>query len=512
MSRVRVRFAPSPTGALHIGGVRTALYNYLLARKMGGEFILRIEDTDQGRYVPGAEAYILEALEWCGLRPDEGPGIGGDFGPYRQSERKDMYLRYAQELVERGHGYYAFDTPEELDALREASKQNGQSTFKYDSAVRTQLRNSLTMPAEEVRRLLDAGEPCVIRLKVPEEGDVLVHDIIRGEVCFQAQELDDKVMLKADGMPTYHLANIIDDRLMQITHVIRGEEWLPSTAHHVLLYRAFGWEDQMPKFAHLPLILKPSGNGKLSKRDGVKLGIPVFPLAWEGEDAESSFTGFREYGFEPAAVVNFLALLGWNPGTEQEIFSLDELVDAFTMEKIGKSGARFDFDKAVWFNQQYLLNSEDADIAARLQVPAREMGYRNDLPYLEAVCRLMKPRVTFFHEILKSGPYLFEPVTEYDEDTIAKKWKPEFQPVLESIAAALQNCPDTDAAGLEACVKASMDSEGAKPGQVFPLLRLALAGTMQGPAIFDMMELLGAEESASRIRSGLQVFHSIANS
>jgi glutamyl-tRNA synthetase len=511
MNPVRVRFAPSPTGALHIGGVRTALYNYLLARKTGGQFIVRIEDTDQGRYVPGAEAYILEALEWCGLRPDEGPGIGGDFGPYRQSERKEIYLRYAQELVERGQGYYAFDTPEELDALREASKQNGQSTFKYDSAVRGTLRNSLSMPAEEVRRLLDSGEPYVIRLKVPEEGEVLVHDIIRGEVRFQAQELDDKVMLKADGMPTYHLANIIDDRLMQITHVIRGEEWLPSTAHHVLLYRAFGWEDQMPEFAHLPLILKPSGNGKLSKRDGVMLGIPVFPLAWKGEDAESSFTGFREYGFEPAAVVNFLALLGWNPGTEQEIFSLDELVETFTMEKIGKSGARFDFDKAVWFNQQYLLNSDDTALAARLQAPAGAKGYRNDLPYLTAVCRMMKPRVAYFHEILEKGPYLFEPVLEYDEATIAKKWKPEFQAVMESVAGALLDCPDTDAAGLEACVKGAMELAGAKPGQVFPLLRLALAGTMQGPAIFDMMELLGTAGSAARIRSAVPVFDKVVN-
>ncbi|RME93486.1 MAG: glutamate--tRNA ligase, partial [Bacteroidetes bacterium] len=353
MSSVRVRFAPSPTGALHIGGVRTALYNYLLAKKLGGTFILRIEDTDQTRYVPGAEAYILEALDWLGLTPDEGPGFGGAYGPYRQSERQAQYLKYAQELVASGRAYYAFDTPEELEAQRELAKAAGKHSFKYDAQSRGQLRNSLSLPKAEVEALLADGVPYTIRLLVEPGQTVVIEDLVRGSVSFQTDELDDKVLLKADGMPTYHLANIVDDHLMKISHVIRGEEWLPSTAHHVLLYRAFGWEDTMPAFAHLPLILKPTGKGKLSKRDGLKLGIPVFPLAWKGDTPEDSFMGFREFGFDPAAVLNFLALLGWNPGTDQEIFSLDELIAAFSIEKIGKAGARFDFDKAKWFNQQY---------------------------------------------------------------------------------------------------------------------------------------------------------------
>lgn len=512
MNPVRVRFAPSPTGALHIGGVRTALYNYLLAKKTGGQFILRIEDTDQGRYVEGAEKYILEALDWCGITPGEGPASGGDYGPYRQSERKALYQQYAQQLVDRGQAYYAFDTPEELDALRETSKENDQAMFKYDASVRGHLRNSLNMPADEVKNLLEAGEPYIIRIKVPENSEVLVHDIIRGEVRFQTRDLDDKVMLKADGMPTYHLANIVDDHLMRITHVIRGEEWLSSTAHHVLLYQAFGWEDSMPVFAHLPLILKPNGKGKLSKRDGVKLGIPVFPLAWVGENAEESFTGFREYGFEPAAVVNFLALLGWNPGTEQELFSLDELVEAFTMEKIGKSGARFDFDKAVWFNQQYILNSTDEDLAVRLTPLAQAKGLRSDKVFLQNVSRLMKERVSFVPEIIEQGNYLFGPVSAYDEVAIAKKWNPGHKAALESICEALKACDDKSAEALEACVKAQVELLQVKLGQIFPLLRLALAGTMQGPAIFDVMALLGVEETVSRIQEGVQVFESITNS
>ena len=339
MSNIRLRFAPSPTGPLHIGGVRTALYNYLLAKKTGGTFILRIEDTDQTRYVPGAEDYIIESLKWCGLEPQEGPGFGGDYGPYRQSERKALYKKYAQQLIDSGNAYYAFDTPEELEARRQAEKEKGNHTFKYDSKLRKEMNNSTTLSAEEVKSRLESGTPYTIRLKIPIDEIVTVKDLIRGDVNFQSNELDDKIILKGDGMPTYHLANIVDDHLMKISHVIRGEEWLPSTAHHVLLYRFLGWEDKMPQFAHLPLILKPNGKGKLSKRDGAKLGIPVFPLSWAGTVQDDAFEGFREFGFDPNAVINFLAFLGWNPGTEQEIFSLDALCDAFSIEKIGKAGA-----------------------------------------------------------------------------------------------------------------------------------------------------------------------------
>jgi len=341
MSGIRVRFAPSPTGALHIGGVRTALYNYLLAKKHNGTFILRIEDTDQTRYVPGAEDYIQEALAWLGFSPDEGPKQGGDYGPYRQSERKDLYAQYAMQLLKDGNAYYAFDTAESLTAQRSAYEAR-KEVFRYDASTRMGLSNSLTMSAEDVEKRLSSGEPYTIRLKIPADESITIQDQVRGDVTFSSNELDDKIMLKGDGMPTYHLANIVDDHLMEITHVIRGEEWLPSTAHHKYLYRFLGWEETMPQFAHLPLILKPTGKGKLSKRDGAKLGIPVFPLAWKGATAEESFTGFREYGFDPQAANNFLAFLGWNPGTEQEMFSLEELVEAFTIERVGKAGARFD--------------------------------------------------------------------------------------------------------------------------------------------------------------------------
>ncbi len=395
MENIRVRFAPSPTGALHIGGIRTALYNYLLAKKFGGTFILRIEDTDQTRYVPGAEAYIIEALHWAGIVPTEGQSFGGEYGPYRQSDRKAIYHDYAQKLVENGQGYYAFDTPEELDAARQAD-----DTFKYDYKSRARLNNSLTLSAAEVQQRLDSGAPYVIRLKVPEGETVHIQDLVRGEVNFQSNELDDKVMLKGDGMPTYHLANVVDDRLMKITHVIRGEEWLPSTAHHVLLYRAFGWEAEMPRFAHLPLILKPDGKGKLSKRDGTRLGIPVFPLSWAGETPEDSFVGFREAGFDPRAMVNFMAFMGWNPGTEQEIFSMDELADAFSVEKIGKSGARFDIEKARWFNQQYIMASSEEELAATVRPIIEAHGHQPTEAYLRSFVGMMKERVVLFSRFL----------------------------------------------------------------------------------------------------------------
>ncbi|MEM9931007.1 MAG: glutamate--tRNA ligase [Bacteroidota bacterium] len=499
MSSVRVRFAPSPTGALHIGGVRTALYNYLLARQTGGTFILRIEDTDQTRYVPGAEAYIIEALEWCGLKPDEGPGYGGEFGPYRQSERKHLYADYAQQLIDNGKAYYAFDTPEELDARREVEKAAGNHSFRYDNGTRASMRNSESLPADEVAKLLADGTPYTIRLKVPKDEIITIHDVVREEVKFQSNELDDKILLKTDGMPTYHLANIVDDHLMQITHVIRGEEWLPSTAHHVLLYRAFGWEDTMPTFAHLPLILKPTGKGKLSKRDGAKLGIPVFPLKWDGTAPEDSFTGFREFGFDPRAVLNFLAFLGWNPGTEQEMFDLDGLIAAFSLDKIGKAGARFDFDKAKWFNQQYIIGTPDADLVQVVQPLLKAQGVEKSDEFVTTFVTLMKERVTFYGDFLNSGYYFFEPVREYDPKTVRKKWKPERLPLFEDLRQQLLTLGNTDEATVEATVKAFMAANELGFGDVLPILRVGVTGTMKGPSIFGVMALLGAEEVDARL-------------
>ena len=498
---MRLRFAPSPTGALHIGGIRTALYNYLLARQSGGTFILRIEDTDQGRYVPGAEAYIVESLQWLGLVPDEGPGFGGNFGPYRQSERKPMYRQYADQLIAAGHGYYAFDTPEALDAARQADPN-----FKYGAATRLQMRNSLTLPPDQVEALLSSGEPYTIRLKVPAGEKIVIQDLIRGEVVFDSDELDDKVMLKSDGMPTYHLANIVDDHLMQITHVIRGEEWLSSTAHHVLLYRFLGWENTMPSFAHLPLILKPSGKGKLSKRDGKQLGIPVFPLSWLGESEEDSFAGFREFGFEPKAVLNFLALLGWNPGTEQEVFSIEELTKAFSLEKIGKSGARFDFDKAKWFNQQYIQSMPVDALAARVRPLIAEKGHQPADAYLQGFCNLMKDRVTLYPDFWEKGYYCFEPVQSYDLSAVQKKWQPARKTLFIQLADRLLGAPAFHAASLDAEVHAFMSDYQLKPGDVLPILRLALAGTMQGPAVFELMELLGPEVVKNRLYNAFEVF------
>lgn len=491
---VRVRFAPSPTGALHIGGARTALYNYLFARQQGGTFILRIEDTDQNRFVPGAEDYIIESLRWLGLLPDEGVGFGGNGGPYRQSDRKEIYLQHAHELVARGHAYYAFDTPEALESRRQAEEN-----FTYNCLTRNSLSNSLTLPPEEVKKRIAAKEPFVVRLRVEPGHDIHIRDLIRGDVTFQSSELDDKVLLKADGMPTYHLANVVDDRLMSITHVIRGEEWLPSTAHHVLLYRGFGWEDAMPAFAHLPLILKPVGNGKLSKRDGAKFGMPVFPLGWKGETEEDSFTGFRETGFLPGAVINFLALLGWHPGGDREIFSMDDLIAAFSIEHIGKSGARFDYEKAKWFNQKYIQAAADAALAAHIRPLADAKGYRVSDEYLIRVAGLMKERVTFLPDFVEQGYYLFEPVREYDTETLQKKWNTGLTAVFDELAALVAAVQPFEAAALEETVKAFIHEKALKPGDVLPLLRIGLAGTTKGPAVFDMAAVLGREETARRL-------------
>lgn len=506
MENIRVRFAPSPTGALHIGGIRTALYNYLLAKKYGGTFILRIEDTDQTRFVPGAEDYIIEALHWAGIVPAEGQSFGGEYGPYRQSDRKAIYIDYAKKLVENGQGYYAFDTPEELDAARQAD-----DTFKYDYKSRARLNNSLTLSAAEVQQRLDSGAPYVIRLKVPEGETVHIQDLVRGEVNFQSNELDDKVMLKGDGMPTYHLANVVDDRLMKITHVIRGEEWLPSTAHHVLLYRAFGWEAEMPRFAHLPLILKPDGKGKLSKRDGTRLGIPVFPLSWTGETPEDSFVGFREAGFDPRAMVNFMAFMGWNPGTEQEIFSMDELAEAFSVEKIGKSGARFDIEKARWFNQQYIMASSEEELAKTVRPIVEAHGQQPTEAYLRSFVGMMKERVVLFPDFWTNGAYFFEDFTVFDEATIRKKWKTDgsraiFAPLVEQ----LDGLADYNAAAVQACVEGFTNAAGLKFGDVLPILRVGLTGTMKGPAVFDMMALLGKIECRRRMERAFDLFDQVS--
>lgn len=493
---VRVRFAPSPTGALHIGGVRTALYNYLFARQQGGTFILRIEDTDQTRYVAGAEQYIIETLKWVGLLPDEGVEFGGDKGPYRQSDRKEIYHQYAHELVQRGHAYYAFDSPEVLDARRQ-SEEN----FTYNHLTRSALSNSLSLSEAEVDGRLKAGEPFVIRLKVEPGRQIHIHDLIRGDVVFQSSELDDKVLLKADGMPTYHLANIVDDHLMEITHVIRGEEWLPSTAHHVLLYEGFGWTDTMPRFAHLPLILKPVGNGKLSKRDGAKFGIPVFPLEWAGNTPEESFNGFRNTGFLPESVINFMALLGWHPGGDQEIFSLEELVQAFSVDHISKGGARFDYEKAKWFNQKYIQAADNAVLASYIGPLAKSRGYEVTNDYLEQVAALMKERVTFLPDFVDTGYYLFEAVREYDTEALQKKWTPVIAEIFNELTGMVGTFEPFNALALEEAVKQFIQEKGLKPGDLLPLLRIALAGTMKGPAVFDMAVALGRDETVRRLQA-----------
>ena len=500
MTSVRVRFAPSPTGPLHIGGVRTALYNYLFAKKNNGTFILRIEDTDQQRYVSGAEKYIIDSLRWFGMTPDEGPGFGGDFGPYRQSERKDIYAKYAEALLQSGNAYYAFDTPEELEALRA-----NDPTFKYDGKSRNTLKNSLTLPKEEVEVLLQKNEYIAIRLKMPSETTISFVDEIRGHVSFASSELDDKVILKGDGMPTYHLANIVDDHLMEITHVIRGEEWLSSTAHHVFMHQCMGWNP--PSFSHLPLILKPTGKGKLSKRDGAKFGFPVFPLSWNGE-AEDSFIGFNGDGFLPEAVLNFLALLGWSPGNEQEIFTLDELSLAFSLDKIVKSGARFDIEKAKWFNQQYIIQSSNEHLAENITDMAKKEGYDVSKDYLSSVCELMKERVHKTHEIIENARFYFEPPVKYDDITISKKFNQSFKEHLLQIAERIETSSKEN---IEKDIKGYIADQALKMGDIMSLLRIAICGTMQGPDLLQSIILIGFSESAKRISKAIQHFEYIIN-
>lgn len=496
MDPVRVRFAPSPTGALHIGGLRTALYNYLLARQTGGQFILRIEDTDQKRYVEGAEAYIQEALAWCGLEADESPAQGGPYGPYRQSERREMYQAEVESLLQNGKAYHAFDTPEELEAARDAAD----GTFKYDATMRGRMRNSLSLPAAEVNKLLSENTPRVVRLLVEPGQSVHIKDVVRGDVSFSTDELDDKVLMKADGLPTYHLANVVDDHDMRITHVIRGEEWLSSTAHHVLLYQAFGWEHDMPTFAHLPLIMKPTGKGKLSKRDGQKLGIPVFPLSWADEDLE----GFRERGFHPQAVLNFLAFLGWNPGTEQEIFSLDELVEAFSMDNVGKSGARFDFDKAQWFNQQYIGEQTAEELVPHIQQALSPLADDEHADRLLQMADLYKSRVRTYPEFKDQLLYVYQAPDGYDEKVVRKKWKPNVAAVFSELVDAYRSQPDWTPDSIKATTTAFMEKHELGFGAVLPNLRNGIAGTGNGPGAFDMLHLLGQEESANRLEKAVE--------
>ena len=502
--RVRVRFAPSPTGPLHMGGVRTALFNYLFAKKNGGDFLLRIEDTDQTRFVKNAEAYIVESLQWCGISPDEGIGVTpeGPYGPYRQSDRKPIYKQYADQLIASGNAYFAFDTSEELTRLREKGEQE-KNPFVYNYKTRTQLCNSLTMSKEEVEKRIALGEHFVIRFKMPENQDIDLYDEIRKEVRFNTNELDDKVLYKSDGMPTYHLANVVDDYLMKISHVIRGEEWLSSMPLHVLLYRAFGWEDVMPKFAHLPLILKPVGNGKLSKRDGDKLGFPVFPLFWVGDEGETAM-GYRENGYIPEGFVNMLALLGWNPGTEQEIFTMDELIQNFSLERVGKSGSKFDPEKTKWFNQQWMRRKSNEELADMFVPILAEKQVSASSEYVAKVCGMIKERIVFVQDLWENGCYFFEAPTSYDEKVIKKRWKADAPAQIAKFLAFLENETDYTSATLEAKSMALIEQNQWNVGQVCNCLRLALVGTGVGAHLFDIFEMIGKDESIARVRRALE--------
>ncbi len=498
---VRVRFAPSPTGPLHIGGVRTALYNYLFARQHGGKLIFRIEDTDSHRFVPGAEEYILESFKWLGIRFDEGVSFGGDKGPYRQSERRDIYKKYVKQLLDNGKAYYAFDTPEELQKKRDEVKN-----FQYDAHTRGDMRNSLTLPEEEVSKLIADGAQYTVRFKIEPGQEVTVHDLIRGDVTVKSDILDDKVLYKSsDELPTYHLANIVDDHLMEITHVIRGEEWLPSAPLHVLLYRAFGWEDTMPQFAHLPLLLKPEGKGKLSKRDGDRLGFPVFPLEWHDPKTGEVSSGYRESGYFPEAVVNFLALLGWNPGTEQEIFSLDELVKAFDITKCSKSGAKFDYKKGIWFNHEYILRKSDDEIARLFAPVVANNGVDATLEQVTQVVHLMKDRVDFVSELWDLCSFFFIAPTEYDPKTVKKRWKEYSKQQMTELAGVLEGIEDFSVEGQEPIVMKWVEDKGYKLGDVMNAFRLALVGIGKGPGMFDISAFLGKEETLSRLRRAVEV-------
>ena len=510
MRKVRVRFPPSPTGPLHIGGVRTALYNYLFARQNGGDMILRIEDTDQTRFVPGAEDYIIEALDWLGIKFDEGVHLGGNYGPYRQSDRKPLYRQYADQLLRDGWAYYAFDKPEALDAKRkeyEAQKK----TFQYDCTTRLSMENSLSLPANEVSRRIDSGEPYVVRFKFPEDLDITVHDLIRGDVTMNSRLLDDKVLFKSDGMPTYHLANIVDDHLMEVSHVIRGEEWLPSAPLHVMLYRAFGWEDTMPQFAHLPLLLKPDGNGKLSKRDGDRLGFPVFPLDWHNPETGEISSGYRERGYLPEAVVNMLALLGWNPGNDQELMSMDELIRLFSIEHISKSGAKFNIEKAKWFNHEYLQKCSDERIAEMFLPQLKEHGIDAPMDYVVKVCGMMKERISFPSELWDQTHYFFVAPTVYDPKAISKRWKPGMTTHMAKVIEILNTVPFQYDAIHQALLEDYIKGNELNMGQIMNSLRLAVVGTTVGPDMLTLVMTIGKEETIARVQRAIDTIGEIEN-
>ncbi|MFP4664783.1 MAG: glutamate--tRNA ligase [Bacteroidales bacterium] len=500
MEKVRVRFAPSPTGPLHMGGVRTALFNYLFARKHKGSMILRIEDTDQNRYVPGAENYIMESLEWCGIELDEGVREGGDYAPYRQSERSSIYREYANRLIESGWAYYAFDTPEQLQKLREEA-ENKKETFTYNHTVRDQLDNSINIGMEAARKRIEQGDHYVVRFKMPENEDIKMQDIIRGDLSFQAANLDDKVLFKSDGLPTYHLANIVDDHLMEISHVIRGEEWLPSLPLHFMLYKALGWKT--PEFAHLPLILKPTGKGKLSKRDGDKLGFPVFPIEWKPENGEPA-RGYREDGYYPEAFVNMLALLGWNPGTEQELFNMEELIEQFDLDKVNKAGARFDPEKAKWFNHQYLIRKSDDYIAGEFAPILESRGYRMEMDKLSHLVGLVKERVSFVHELWEQVDFIFEAPSGYNKKFRKKAVKNDTPEILRNLRNLLAEQRYFTSKSMEDAVKEWIESHELGFGKVMNPLRLALVGEGKGPHVFDILEILGKEESLQRLDALLE--------
>lgn len=495
-----MRFAPSPTGPLHIGGARTALYNYLFSRNSGGKMILRIEDTDQTRFVPGAEDYIIESFKWCGIEFDEGVHVGGPYGPYRQSERKEIYKAYAEQLITSGHAYYAFDTPEELNALREKYEAE-KMTFVYNHETRKSLNNGLVLSEAETKELIEEGAPYVVRFKNPEDRMIRMEDLIRGEVVVNTDVLDDKILFKSDGMPTYHLANVVDDHLMEISHVIRGEEWLPSMPLHILLYEAFNWE--APKFAHLPLLLKPDGKGKLSKRDGDRMGFPVFPLEWKDPKSGETSRGYREDGYFPDAFVNMLALLGWNPGDEREVFNMEELSKAFTIERVGKSGSRFDPEKAKWFNHQYLVKREDAELA-RLYLPMlAEKGISADLDFVTQVVKLVKERAHFVHELWEQSDFFFRAPEEFDPQAVKKRWKQDSYDQMVELKDLLSGTEDFSSENTEEIVKKWIEEKEYGMGAVLNAFRLIIVGGLRGPHMFDIISLLGQEETLRRLEVGL---------
>lgn len=504
-----MRYAPSPTGPQHIGGIRTALFNYLFVKKNKGTLILRSEDTDQSRFVPGAEEYIINSCKWAGIEFDEGVHIGGPFAPYRQSERKELYAKYAQQLIDSGHAYYAFDTPEELEEMRTRMTAQGNPSPAYDHVTRQYMKNSLALSQDEVEQRLANNEPYVIRIAMPRNEEIKFNDLIRGWVTFNSNQLDDKVLFKSDGMPTYHLANIVDDYLMQITHVVRGEEWLPSAPTHVMLYRYLGWEQSMPQFAHLPLVLKPEGNGKLSKRDGDRLGFPIYTLNWENPLTGEKISGLAERGFLPDAYMNFLAMLGWHPGGDKEVFSPEELIQAFSLERVGKSGARFDPEKAKWINQQHIKMLPGETLAQLLQPTLQQNDISSETEYVAQVCELMKERAVFIPDLYEQGKYFFKDVEEYDENTIRKKWKKEKSDIFEALAEVLAKTEDFSVENLENVIKQFMTDNQLNTGEVMPILRLAMAGGLQGPPVFNMMHVIGEKISVNRLIFAIKKFNTL---